>query len=71
VQQVATNDAAEQVHDKFMSNARSQSVLTGGEIEAQERFTMSGDPRSKQAFLAGPYALGFWNRNADLRIKDE
>jgi hypothetical protein len=59
-----------------MSNSQSQSILTGGVKEAQERFTLSGDPRYKQTFLDydtpfDPYALEFWSTNADLQIEDD
>jgi hypothetical protein len=59
-----------------MSNSQSQSILTGGVKEAQERFTLSGDPRYQQTFLDydtpfDPYALEFWSTNADLQIEDD
>jgi hypothetical protein len=59
-----------------MSNSQSQSILTSGVKEAQERFILSGDPRYKQTFLDydtpfDPYPLEFWNTNADLQIQDD
>jgi hypothetical protein len=64
------------VNDKLMSNTRVQNILQGGEGEAQDRFTLSGDPRYKQTFLDydrpfDPYALSFWDTNPDLVILDE
>jgi hypothetical protein len=76
VQEVATEDTPEEVHDKLMSNTRVQYLLSGGKKEAQEIFTLSGDPRYKHTFLDydrpfDPYPIHFWDANPDLQILDE
>jgi hypothetical protein len=73
VQEVAREDTPEEVHDKLMSNTRVQYLLSGGEKEAQGRFTLSGDPCYKQTFLDcdrlfDPYPIHFWDANPDLRL---